>query len=186
ARELQRRQRLIHRAPANQREHQPGLLRRGADVFRRGFRLHHVDLSHVGRLPPLHRYFAAGAADFSDFAAWPLNVRVGANSPSLRPTMFSFTYPGMNLRLLCTAIVCPTISGTTVDRRDQVLTTFLSPPRFMPSIFSSSEVSTQGPFFSDLLMVVAYFFRRVTMNLSVVLLLRVLKPLVGWPHGLTG
>src|SRR5258705_8764709 len=58
----------------------------------------------------------------------------------------------MNLRPLCTAIVCPTISGTTVDRRDQVLMTFLSPPRFITSIFSRSGTSTKGPFFSDLLM----------------------------------
>src|SRR4051794_15430027 len=66
--------------------------------------------------------------------------------------MFSVTYTGMNFFPLCTAIVWPTISGMTVDRRDQVLMTFLSPPRFMPSIFSSSGTSTKGPFFSDLLM----------------------------------
>src|SRR5207342_3020794 len=64
--------------------------------------------------------------------------------------MFSVTYTGMNLRPLCTAMVCPTISGTTVDRRDQVLMTFLSPPRFITSTFSSSGTSTNGPFFSDL------------------------------------
>src|SRR5688500_16036464 len=58
----------------------------------------------------------------------------------------------MNFRPLCTAIVCPTISGMTVERRDQVLMTFLSPPRFITSIFSSSGTSTKGPFFSDLLM----------------------------------
>src|SRR3954468_10388100 len=57
----------------------------------------------------------------------------------------------MNLRPLCTAIVCPTISGTTVDRRDQVLMTFLSPPRFITSTFSRRGTSTNGPFFSDLL-----------------------------------
>src|SRR6478672_8514634 len=56
----------------------------------------------------------------------------------------------MNFLPLCTAIVCPTISGTTVERRDQVLMTFLSPPRFMISTFSSSGTSTKGPFFSDL------------------------------------
>ena len=57
---------------------------------------------------------------------WPLKNRVGANSPSLWPTMFSVMYTGMNFFPLCTAIVWPTISGTTVDRRDQVLMTFLS------------------------------------------------------------
>src|SRR5258705_4261632 len=57
----------------------------------------------------------------------------------------------MNFRPLCTAIVCPTISGITVERRDQVLMTFFSPPRFMTSTFSRSGTSTKGPFFSDLL-----------------------------------
>ena len=59
--------------------------------------------------------------------------------------------------------------------------TFLSPARFIASIFSSSGVSTNGPFFSDLLMfdLVAlaywrYFLRRCTMNRSVALRFRVL------------
>src|SRR6185369_1956965 len=56
----------------------------------------------------------------------------------------------MNFLPLCTAIVCPTISGITVDRRDQVLMTFFSPPRFITSTFSSRGTSTKGPFFSDL------------------------------------
>ena len=38
-------------------------------------------------------------------AEWPWKVRVGANSPSLWPTMFSVTNTGMNLRPLCTAKV---------------------------------------------------------------------------------
>ena len=42
---------------------------------------------------------------------WPWNVRVGANSPSLCPTMFSVTKTGTNLRPLCTANVRPTASG---------------------------------------------------------------------------
>ena len=46
--------------------------------------------------------------------------------------------------------VWPTISGMTVERRDQVLMTFFSFARFIASTFSSSEVSTNGPFFSDL------------------------------------
>jgi hypothetical protein len=58
----------------------------------------------------------------------------------------------MNFFPLCTAIVCPTISGITVDRRDHVLMTFFSLTRFISSTFSSSEVSTNGPFFSDRLM----------------------------------
>src|SRR5665213_1942663 len=53
--------------------------------------------------------------------------KLGANSPS----------------------VWPTISGITVERRDHVLMTFFSAPRFITSIFSSSDVSTKGPFFSE-------------------------------------
>ena len=65
--------------------------------------------------------------------------------------MFSVTYTGMNFFPLWTAMVWPTISGITVERRDQVLMTFFSLARFSDSSFSSSEVSTNGPFFSDLL-----------------------------------
>ena len=89
------------------------------------------------------------AAFSATLVVCPLNSRVGANSPSLWPTMFSVTYTGMNLRPLCTASVCPTISGITVDRRDHVLMTFLSAPRFITSIFSRRCVSTNGPFFSE-------------------------------------
>src|SRR5262247_194533 len=56
----------------------------------------------------------------------------------------------MNFLPLCTARVWPTISGMTVERRDQVLMTFFSAPRFITSTFSRSDVSTNGPFFSDL------------------------------------
>src|SRR3970282_927155 len=88
---------------------------------------------------------------------------------------------------LWTARVCPTISGITVDRRDQVFTTFLSPPSFIASIFFRRLSSTKGPFFSDLDMLKPRFLpRRRTMNSSVRLLLRVLYPLVGTPQGLTG
>src|SRR6516164_9759342 len=68
----------------------------------------------------------------------------------------------MNFFPLCTASVWPTISGTTVERRDQVLMTFFSPPRFMTSIFSRSGTSTKGPFFSDLLISVASYQLPVT------------------------
>ena len=86
-------------------------------------------------------------------------------------------------------MVCPTISGTTVERRDQVLMTFLSPLRFITSTFSSRGTSTNGPFFSDLTYVIlaavpvagfqlgalgCYFGRRCTMNRSVTLRFRVL------------
>ena len=50
-----------------------------------------------------------------------MKVRVGANSPSLWPTMFSVISTGMCCRPLWTAIVRPTMSGMTIERRDQVL-----------------------------------------------------------------
>ena len=58
----------------------------------------------------------AAAAFFSP--VWPWNVRVGANSPSLWPTMFSVTNTGRNFLPLWTAKVSPTISGVIVERRE--------------------------------------------------------------------
>src|SRR2546422_5716750 len=50
---------------------------------------------------------------------WPRNSRVGENSPSLCPTMFSVTYTGTNLLPLCTANVWPTNSGRMVLRSEE-------------------------------------------------------------------
>src|SRR5690242_8549639 len=94
----------------------------------------------------------AGLAVFSVVAAFtecPLNCRVGENSPSLCPTMFSVTYTGMNFLPLCTPIVCPTNSGRIVERRDQVRTTFFSLVAFNTSIFFSRWPSVNGPFFTE-------------------------------------
>src|SRR6202050_3818130 len=44
-------------------------------------------------------------------------------------------------------MVCPTMSGMMVERRDQVLMTFLSPLEFRTSTFFSRWSSTKGPFF---------------------------------------
>src|SRR5579862_9778146 len=55
----------------------------------------------------------------------------------------------MNFFPLCTAMVCPIISGTIVDRRDQVFTTFFSLRVFSPSTFTRRWPSTNGPFFSE-------------------------------------
>ena len=74
-------------------------------------------------------------------------VRVGANSPSLWPTMASEMYTGTCLRPSWTAMVCPTMSGMIVERRDQVRITRLSRLRFSSSIFFSRWSSTNGPFF---------------------------------------
>ena len=93
----------------------------------------------------------AGFAVFSGaaLAACPLNVRVGENSPSLCPTMFSVTYTGMNFLPLCTASVWPMNSGRIVERRDHVRTTFFSFFSFIASTFFIRWSSTNGPFASE-------------------------------------
>src|SRR5579871_336320 len=58
-------------------------------------------------------------------------------------------YTGINFLPLCTAIVCPTISGRIVERRDHVFTTFFSLRVFNPSIFTRRWSSINGPFFSE-------------------------------------
>src|ERR1700722_1453784 len=97
----------------------------------------------------------------------------------------------MNFLPLCTAMVWPMNSGKIVERRDQVLTTFLSLAAFRTSTFLIRCSSTKGPFFVDRAITrsslnPAYFWRRLTIIASVRLLLRVLYPRVGWPHGVTG
>src|SRR5262249_18293262 len=78
------------------------LPRRHADVFRLG--AHQVlFFTSVLRSPECAR-----------------KVRVGANSPSLWPTICSEMNTGTCLRPSWTAIVWPTICGNTVDVRDQV------------------------------------------------------------------
>src|SRR5436309_8757933 len=81
-------------------------------------------------------------------AEWPRNSRVAANSPSLCPTMFSVMYTGMNFFPLCTARVWPTKSGVMVLRRDEVLNTFFSFRSLRARIFTISDSSTYGPFFT--------------------------------------
>src|SRR5690349_21273850 len=132
---VQRRARVLS---ADQVDDQPRLLRRNSNVacFRFGF----------------HDSLYAGLAVFSVVAAfteWPLKVRVGENSPSLCPTMFSVTYTGMNFLPLCTAIVWPTNSGRIVERRDQVRTTFFSFDVLSTATFVSRCVSVNGPFLTE-------------------------------------
>ena len=83
-------------------------------------------------------------------AEWPRKVRVGANSPSLWPTIDSETNTGTCLRPSWTAIVCPTISGNTVEVRDQVLTICFWFCSFICVIRLIRRSSTNGPFFVDL------------------------------------
>src|SRR5690606_19597827 len=82
-------------------------------------------------------------------AVCPLNVRVRANSPSLWPTMFSEMYTGICCLPLCTAMVRPTKSGRTVERRDQVLIGRLSLVARDVSTFFSRWASTNGPFLTE-------------------------------------
>src|SRR5581483_151430 len=82
-----------------------------------GFRLLRRLRSHVLLLLGAHRTFPE--------PAWPRNMRVGANSPSLWPTIASLMKTGMCFLPSWTAIVCPTISGKIVEARDQVRIIFL-------------------------------------------------------------
>src|SRR5262249_21579291 len=131
---------------ANQADHEAGLLGGEADVSTRGARFHP------------HHPLAAGAGAAPGAAPstlplrspeWPWKVRVGANSPSLWPTAFSVTNTGMNFRPLCTAKVNPTMSGVTVDRRDQVFTTRFSSDSIIARPFFMRWRSTKGPFFTE-------------------------------------
>src|SRR5262245_13044335 len=91
----------------------------------------------------------------------------------------------MNFFPLCTASVWPTISGTTVERRDQVLTTFLSNLLLSSSIFLRRCSSTKAPLVTERAMIASPYFLRRTMNASVRGLFRVFLPLVGTPQGVT-
>src|SRR5687767_735368 len=65
--------------------------------------------------------FDPGEAEAFLSPEWPWNVRVGANSPNLWPTMFSVTITGTCLWPLWTPNVRPTNCGRMVERRDQIL-----------------------------------------------------------------
>src|SRR3954469_8180642 len=78
--------------------------------------------------------------------AWPRYRRVGANSPSLWPTIDSDTNTGTCLRPSCTAMVWPTISGKIVEARDQVLIICFEPEVFIASMRAIRRSSTHGPF----------------------------------------
>src|SRR5437867_717255 len=94
----------------------------------------------------------------------------------------------MNFLPLCTAIVKPTISGSMVERRDQVFITVLLGLLPMVRTFFRRCSSTNGPFFTDLAMKSPSYLlsRRLMIKRCVRLLFRVLNPFVGRPQGLTG
>src|SRR6059058_623685 len=64
--------------------------------------------------------------------------------------MFSVMKTELKVFPLCTKNVCPTKSGVTIERRDQVLIGFFALELFILSIFSKRCDSTKGPFFNDL------------------------------------
>src|SRR5207253_9984584 len=130
--------RLGHGASADVLRDEPRFAWRDAHPLRLG-----ADLSSLRS----NRHFFTSAFLSPE---WPRNVRVGANSPSLWPTICSVTNTGTCLRPSWTAIVCPTISGKIVDARDQVRTIRFSFAAFMASIRLSSRSWTYGPFFDDL------------------------------------
>src|SRR5438876_9665569 len=85
----------------------------------------------------------------SALAVWApcfLKTRVGENSPSRWPTMFSVTKTGLNILPLWTLKVRPTKSGVIIERRDQVLIGVLDLASLAFWIFSSKWPSTNGPF----------------------------------------
>src|SRR5678816_1953344 len=94
----------------------------------------------------------------------------------------------MNCLPLCTASVCPTISGEIVQRRAHVLSTRFSPFWFIDVIRFSRRSSRNGPFFVLLGIVYCPFSLRF-LRLRIIkrelafLRLRVLRP-SGSPHGL--
>src|SRR5580692_8149864 len=95
---------------------------------------------------------ASDAPYFATFAVWEpcfLKIRVGENSPSLCPTMFSVTKTELKIFPLWTRNVCPTNSGVIIERRDHVLMAFLMLDTFILSIFSNRCPSTNGPFFRE-------------------------------------
>src|SRR6185369_5811772 len=89
------------------------------------------------------------AASASRVPGCPRNWRVGANSPSLCPTISSVTYTLMNDLPLCTRNVIVTNSGEIVDRRDQVLIGSWPPVAFSLATLACSFGSIYGPFFSE-------------------------------------
>src|SRR5205807_345900 len=128
-------QRVGHRAAANQVDDPARLSRR------------HPDKPRLGDRRGKFRSGAHRRLAFRSSLMCPLKVRVGANSPSLWPTIASVTNTGTCLRSSWTAKVCAIKSGIIVDRRDQVLMTCLLFFLFCTSTFLSRWSSTKGPFF---------------------------------------
>src|SRR5258708_35014354 len=72
----------------------------------------------------------------------------------------------MNLWPLCTANVSPTMSGTTIERRDQVRMIRLSPEASAAATLRSRWPSMNGPFLSDLILVLPDAYVCLTFSLG--------------------
>src|SRR5262249_9757980 len=114
------RARLGHAAPADVVRDEPGLAGRDPHVLRGRAAV---------RPGARHRFTCV-----FESPAWPRKCRVGANSPSLCPTMSSVMKTGTCLRPSWTAIVWLTIFGEIVDARDQVRIICFLPDSFIASI----------------------------------------------------
>ena len=95
--EAQQGHRLIHTLAAHLVQDHPHLLGRNDSAPGEG-------------LDGDHRYFFLTCATCAERLVWPRNVRVGANSPSLWPTMFSVTKMGTWRR--------PSVRGSAMNPRD--------------------------------------------------------------------
>src|SRR4029078_9966881 len=143
---------LVRGLAGGEREHGPGLGHAApTDVLRDEARLPRRH-AHVLRLRSDFAWCLDGTHQVFFFTSvlrspeWARKVRVGANSPSVGPTICSEMNTGTCLRPSWTAIVCPTISGKTVDVRDHVRTIRFSFFSFMASMRLISRSSTNGPF----------------------------------------
>src|SRR4026209_1199990 len=93
AREAQDRQRLVHVFAADHVHDETRLLRRTSQILCTRCCFHPVLVKRLSKQLTVNHGFYSGPPatllDFSTFVPeWPLNVRVGANSPSLWPTVF--------------------------------------------------------------------------------------------------
>src|SRR5262249_54446067 len=129
--EAQLLQGLVERLAADQGGERPDLACTGVGEAMAGAVLH-------GYIRP---YLAGPAAALALPPDGPLKTRVGANSPSLWPTMSSVTNTFVNCLPLCTRNVTPMKSGTIVQSRAQVLIGSRLPVRCPFSTLASSRGS---------------------------------------------
>jgi len=148
-REMQDGQRLPHKPVADEVRHQPGLLGEIRTYLAMACDTKFLSFISLAYLYGLGRF---GGMAFK-------SPRRG-EFPSLCPTMFSVMKTGMNFLPLCTAIVTPTISGMMVERRDQVLITFLSLTGSHRQNLLRRGESMNGPFLRERLMTIYSFSGR--------------------------